>query len=58
MTEPIAPVTGVICGAATWFLGALSRVRISGEQTGGGFAACRRRGRGLTGGRLVAGSAY
>jgi quercetin dioxygenase-like cupin family protein len=43
MTEPIAPVTGsVISGpdvqAAIWFLGALSRVRVSGAQTGGAFA--------------------
>jgi quercetin dioxygenase-like cupin family protein len=43
MTEPIAAVTGgVISGpdtqAAIWFLGALSQVRISGEQTGGAFA--------------------
>ncbi len=43
MTEPIAPVTGnVISGpdtqAAIWFLGALSQVRVSGEQTGGAFS--------------------
>jgi hypothetical protein len=43
MTEPIASVTGrVISGpdtqAAIWFLGALLRVRISGEQAGGAFA--------------------
>ena len=43
MTESIAPVTGgVISGpdaqAAIWFLGALARVRVSGEQTGGAFA--------------------
>jgi hypothetical protein len=38
MTESIAPVTGsVISGpdvqAAIWFLGALSRVRVSGDQS-------------------------
>jgi quercetin dioxygenase-like cupin family protein len=43
MTESIVPVTGsVISGpdaqAAIWFLGALSRVRVSGAQTGGAFA--------------------
>ena len=43
MTKPIAPVTGsMISGpdtqAAIWFLGALSRVRVSGAQTGGAFA--------------------
>jgi quercetin dioxygenase-like cupin family protein len=43
MTESIAPVTGsVISGpdvqAAIWFLGALSQVRVSGDQTGGAFA--------------------
>jgi len=43
MTELIAPVTGsVISGpdtqAAIWFLGALSQVRVGGEQTGGAFA--------------------
>jgi mannose-6-phosphate isomerase-like protein (cupin superfamily) len=43
MTESIAPVTGcVISGpdaqAAIWFLGALSQVRVSGEQTCGAFA--------------------
>ncbi len=43
MTEPIAPVTGsVICGPDTqpalWFLGALSQVRVGGDQTGGAFA--------------------
>jgi hypothetical protein len=58
MTEPIACVTrSVISGsdtqAAIWFLGALSQLRVTGEQTGGAFAvadpgrvrAVRRRGR-------------
>jgi quercetin dioxygenase-like cupin family protein len=43
MTQPVRPVTrGVISSpdaqAAIWFLGALSRVRLSGEQTGGAFS--------------------
>ena len=43
MTEPIAHMTrSVISGpdtqAAIWFLGALSQLRVSGEQTGGAFA--------------------
>jgi hypothetical protein len=43
MTESIVPVTGsFISGpdgqAAIWFLGALSQVRVSGDQTGGAFA--------------------
>src|ERR1043165_1519827 len=43
MTEPIACVTrSVISGsdtqAAIWFLGALSRLRVTGAQTGGAFA--------------------
>jgi quercetin dioxygenase-like cupin family protein len=43
MTEPITRVSGsVISGpdtqAAIWFLGALSQLRVSGEQTGGAFA--------------------
>jgi quercetin dioxygenase-like cupin family protein len=43
MTEAITPVTrSVISGpdtqAALWFLGALSQVRLSGEQTGGAFS--------------------
>jgi quercetin dioxygenase-like cupin family protein len=43
MTEPITRVTrSVISGpdtqAAIWFLGALSQLRVSGEQTGGAFA--------------------
>ena len=43
MTEPIALVNrSVISGsdtqAAIWFLGALSRLRVTGEQTGGAFA--------------------
>jgi quercetin dioxygenase-like cupin family protein len=43
MTEPITLVTrSVISGsdtqAAIWFLGALSRLRVTGEQTGGAFA--------------------
>ena len=43
MTQPIAPVTtGVISSQDTqtdiWFLGALSQVRLSGEQTGGAFS--------------------
>jgi len=43
MTEPIALVTrSVISGpdtqAAIWFLGALSQLRVTGEQTGGAFA--------------------
>ena len=42
MTESIVPVTGgVISGpnvqTATWFLGALTQVRVSGRQTGGAF---------------------
>jgi quercetin dioxygenase-like cupin family protein len=43
MTESIVPVTGSVISspdaqAAIWFLGALSQVRVSGEQTGGAFA--------------------
>jgi mannose-6-phosphate isomerase-like protein (cupin superfamily) len=43
MTQLVRPVTrGVISSAgvqaAIWFLGALSRVRLSGEQTGGAFS--------------------
>ena len=43
MIQPIAPVTtGVISSqdtqTAIWFLGALSQVRLSGEQTGGAFS--------------------
>jgi hypothetical protein len=43
MTDPIAPVTGSVISdpdvqAAIWFLGALSQLRLSGEQTGGAFA--------------------
>jgi quercetin dioxygenase-like cupin family protein len=43
MTESIVPVTAsIISGpdvqAAIWFLGALSQVRVSGDQTGGAFA--------------------
>ena len=43
MTELITPLThGVISSpdtqAAIWFLGALSQVRLSGEQTGGAFS--------------------
>ena len=43
MTELITPVPGsVISGpdtqAAVWFLGVLSQVRLSGEQTGGAFS--------------------
>ena len=43
MTQFVRPVTrGVISGpddqTATWFLGALSQVRLSGEQTGGAFS--------------------
>jgi quercetin dioxygenase-like cupin family protein len=43
MTEPITRVSGsVISGpdtqAAIWFLGALSQLRITGEQTSGAFA--------------------
>ena len=43
MTESIVPVTGSVISdpdaqAAIWFLGALSRVRVSGAQTGGAFA--------------------
>jgi quercetin dioxygenase-like cupin family protein len=43
MTEPITPLTrGVISTpdtqAAIWFLGALSQVRLGGEQTGGAFS--------------------
>jgi quercetin dioxygenase-like cupin family protein len=43
MNQPIAPVTrGVISSqdaqTAIWFLGALSQVRLSGEQTGGAFS--------------------
>ena len=43
MTDPIAHMTrSVISGpdtqAAIWFLGALSQLRVSGEQTGGAFA--------------------
>ena len=43
MTEPITRLTrSVISGpdtqAAIWFLGALSQLRVSGEQTGGAFA--------------------
>ena len=47
MTEFIVPVTGSIISdpdaqAAIWFLGALSRVRVSGAQTGGAFALADR----------------
>jgi quercetin dioxygenase-like cupin family protein len=43
MTEPITPVTGSVITSpeiqtAIWFLGALSQVRVSGEQTGGAFS--------------------
>jgi len=43
MTEPVTPVTrSVISGqdsqAALWFLGVLSQVRLSGEQTDGAFS--------------------
>jgi quercetin dioxygenase-like cupin family protein len=43
MTEPITPVTRSVVSSpdtqtAIWFLGALSQVRISGEQTGGAFS--------------------
>jgi quercetin dioxygenase-like cupin family protein len=43
MTDPITHMTrSVISGpdtqAAIWFLGALSQLRVSGEQTGGAFA--------------------
>jgi quercetin dioxygenase-like cupin family protein len=43
MTQPVPPLTrGVISGldtqTAIWFLGALSQVRVSAEQTGGAFS--------------------
>jgi quercetin dioxygenase-like cupin family protein len=43
MTERTTPVTRSVISspdtqAATWFLGALSQVRLSGEQTGGAFS--------------------
>jgi quercetin dioxygenase-like cupin family protein len=43
MTEPITPVIRSVISspdtqAAIWFLGALSQVRLSGEQTGGAFS--------------------
>jgi quercetin dioxygenase-like cupin family protein len=43
MTELITPVPGSVISspdtqAAVWFLGALSQVRLSGEQTGGAFS--------------------
>src|SRR5918911_3979561 len=43
MTEPVTPVIRSVISSpdtqtAIWFLGALSQVRISGEQTGGGLA--------------------
>jgi quercetin dioxygenase-like cupin family protein len=43
MTESIVPVTGSVISspdaqAAIWFLGALSQLRVTGEQTGGVFA--------------------
>jgi quercetin dioxygenase-like cupin family protein len=43
MTELITPVTRSVISspdtqAAIWFLGALSQVRLSGEQTGGAFS--------------------
>jgi quercetin dioxygenase-like cupin family protein len=43
MTDPIAAVTGSVISdpdaqTAIWFLGALSQVRVSGEQAGGAFA--------------------
>jgi quercetin dioxygenase-like cupin family protein len=43
MTESISPVTRSVISspdaqAAIWFLGALSQVRLSGEQTGGAFS--------------------
>jgi quercetin dioxygenase-like cupin family protein len=43
MTQPIRPLTrGLIAGqdaqTAIWFLGALTQVRVSGEQTGGAFS--------------------
>ena len=43
MTQPIAPVTGGVISSgdtqtAIWFLGVLSQVRLSGEQTGGAFS--------------------
>jgi quercetin dioxygenase-like cupin family protein len=43
MTGPITPVTGSAISspdtqAAIWFLGALSHLRLSGEQTGGAFS--------------------
>jgi quercetin dioxygenase-like cupin family protein len=43
MTDLITPMTGSVISSpdvqtATWFLGALSRVRVTGEQTGGAFS--------------------
>jgi quercetin dioxygenase-like cupin family protein len=43
MAEPVTPATGGVISspdtqAAIWFLGALSQVRLSGEQTGGAFS--------------------
>jgi quercetin dioxygenase-like cupin family protein len=43
MTEPVTPVIRSVISspdtqAAIWFLGALSQVRLSGEQTGGAFS--------------------
>jgi quercetin dioxygenase-like cupin family protein len=43
MTEPVTPVTRSVISspdaqAAIWFLGALSQVRLNGEQTGGAFS--------------------
>jgi quercetin dioxygenase-like cupin family protein len=43
MTEPITPVIRSVISrpdtqAVIWFLGALSQVRLSGEQTGGAFS--------------------
>ena len=43
MTELVTPVPGGVISspdtqAAIWFLGALSQVRLSGEQTGGAFS--------------------
>lgn len=43
MTSPIAPVPGGVISSqdkqtAIWFLGVLSQIRLSGEQTGGAFS--------------------
>lgn len=48
MTQPITPVTGGVVSSpdtqtAIWFLGVLSQVRLSGEQTGGAFSVTARR---------------